>query len=97
MDGRRPSLGRILAEAAISAMAALLVVYSQLPPQERLWINLEVASRARRVLGVLAAREGRGGMRDELAGRDPTIRYVTAYRLALLRDRAARVLEDLRP
>ncbi len=86
-----------LAEALLSLLATLAAVWSMLPPQDRLWLRLRVTWTLRRLLGGLAAREGRAGMADELAGRDPAARYVTAYRLALMRDRAARILDGMRP
>lgn len=93
MNERRP--GKL--ELLLSLAATLVMTWSILPPEDRRWIRLSMAWRARRLLAVLAALEGRAGMADELAGRDPAPRYVTAYRLALLRDRAGRLLDSMRP
>jgi len=77
----------ILIQALIMLTANLIAVWAVLPPDERMWVRLRAAHLSRRALDVLARREGRAGMADELAGRDPGARYVTAYRLGLLRDR----------
>ena len=92
MDEQRRPAWQILLEASLVLAVNLASVWAILPPDEKMWLRLRWQSIAHRVLGGLAAREGRAGMADELAGRDPAARYVTAYRLALLRDRAARLL-----
>jgi len=83
MDDRRPSPLELL----MSLAATLVMVWSVLPPQDRMWIRLRAATVTRRLLDVAASREGRAGMKDELSGRDPRLRYVTAYRLGMWRDR----------
>lgn len=61
-----------------------------LPPDEKMWLRLKWQQMGDRLVAVLAAREGRAGMADELAGRDPRARYLTALRLGLLRARVQR-------
>lgn len=58
-----------------------LLVWSQMAPQEREWMILAIRSRCRSVggrLGVRAYRVGRAGMAEELAGKDPSARYLAA-------------------
>ena len=90
MDRERPGLAELLTQLVIT----LVMVWSVLPPQDRMWLRLRAAWMTRRLLGVLAAREGRAGMGDELAGRDPSPRYGAALWLGRWRDRVA---EAMRP
>ena len=94
MDKRRPEAWEILVQALIVLAATAAQVWMMLPPDERMWISLSLRSRSRRVLGVLAAREGRAGMREEIRHGRPgdwsAVRYVTAERLSVLRDKLAR-------
>ena len=92
MDDKPKS--QILLEALLILAVNLASVWVVLPADQKLWLRLRWATAARRVLGVLAVREGHAGMADELAGRDPSARYVVAYRLAVLRDR---VTQGVRP
>jgi hypothetical protein len=85
MEEKR-STGEVLLQAAIVLAAQMAAVWAVLPPQERMWVRLRAAQVSRRVLGGLAAREGRAGMRDEVAGRDPSLRYTAAFRLGTWRD-----------
>ena len=87
MDDKAKGKGQILAEALMVLAVNLASVWAILPPDQKLWLRLRWQSMVSRWLGGLAVREGRGGMADELAGRDPLPRYAVAYRLAALRDR----------
>lgn len=82
----RPRLIDQLISLAMMGWLAWLM----LPPQEKLWLRLRWQQVTDRVLSVLAVQEGRAGMADELAGRDPRARYLTALRLGLLRARVQR-------
>lgn len=97
MDEQRRPGWQIAAEALLILAVNLASVWAILPPDEKLWLRLRWQAMADRALSGLAVREGRAGMRDELAGRDPRPRYVTAYRLGLLRDRAGRLLGSMHP
>lgn len=83
-----------LLEALLSLALTLLVMWETLSAEERRWLSLKTAELSRRVLAALAAREGRAGMSDELAGRAAAPRYNTAYWLATARDR---ITEAMRP
>ena len=96
MDEHKRPPWQVMLEALLILGVNLASVWAILPPDEKLWLRLRWRSMLDRGLSGLAAREGRAGMADELAGRDPSARYVTAYRLALLRDRAGRLLEGMR-
>lgn len=68
----------------------LVLIWSQLPPQER--DNLRMAARLQcrslaRGLAGRAWRAGHAGMAEELAGRDPSAHYVAAAWLGRWRDR----------
>jgi hypothetical protein len=84
---RRPSPWLEILLGMISLAGTCLIIWGNLPPQERQWIRLATASRLHRLLAVRAWREGRAGMRDELAGRDPQPRYAAAAWLGRWRDR----------
>jgi hypothetical protein len=83
----RPSPWLEILLGLISLAGTLLIIWGNLPPQERQWIRLGLTSRLHRVLVVRAWREGRAGMADELAGRDPGPRYAAAAWLGRWRDR----------
>lgn len=76
--------------SALSLTGVLLMVWWTLPQQERQMIRLSALSRAHRCLAALAWREGRAGMSDELAGRDPAARYGMAAWLGRIRDELER-------
>jgi len=86
----------ILAALAITVLTVggnLVLIWSQLPPQEK--DNLRLSWRQTkqswsRRLTVRAARAGRAGMGEELAGRDPAGFYGVAATLA----RWSRKLEE---
>lgn len=92
MEQRPPKLLEIFMALASTAAA----VYLTLPPQERMWLKLEVFQRAQRMAARLAWTTGHRGMGDELAGRDFQ-RYGIAYRLSQARDYLARKLQEMRP
>lgn len=89
----RPSLLEIL----LATASALVVAWSAMPPQERYWLRLTITGRLQRMAAGLAAREGRAGVSDELAGRDPRPRYQVALGLSKAMDGLARALESMRP
>jgi hypothetical protein len=72
------------------------VIWVQLPPQQRTWIRLAAAGRVRRIAAMGAWSEGQAGMGEELQTGQKSIRYATAYSLSLLRDRAQRILEEMK-
>ena len=76
--------------------ANLAIVWASLPPQERLWIRLRVTGTCRDLASGRARWLGHRGMRDELAGRDPSTWYGLALRLSRLRDAMSRSLEAIR-
>jgi len=84
---RRPPPWLEILLGLMSLAGTGLIVWGSLPPQERQWIRLELTARLHRVLVVRAWREGRAGMADELAGRDPGPRYAAALWLGRWRDR----------
>lgn len=84
-------------EALLILGVNLASVWAVLPPDQKMWFRLRCRESMDRLLGGLAVQEGRAGMRDELAGRDPRARYLTALRLGLLRDRAGRLLGSMHP
>jgi len=91
---------QIAAQFLIIAMvvgANCLTIWLSLPPQQRMWIRLAVAGRVRRIAATAAWREGRAGMSEELVTGQRSVRYGSAYGLSLLRDRAHRLIEDMRP
>lgn len=99
MDGsqqQRPSWIELAAMLAVN-LAAVLAAWHQLPEQERYWMRLTITGKLRAMAAGLAAREGRAGMGDELAGRDPRPRYNVALGLSRARDGLARALEAMRP
>lgn len=77
----RPSLIEIL----LATASALIMAWSAMPPQERYWLRLTITGKLRAIAAGLAAREGRAGMGDELAGRDPSQRYNVALKLSRAR------------
>lgn len=92
MEPRRP--GKL--EALTALASTLVAVWYILPPEEQRWMKLRAVRGLHRLSDRAARRAGRGGMRDELAGRDFQ-RYGLAYRLSQARDRLAAALEDMRP
>jgi hypothetical protein len=96
VDEPGPKTAEVVTALASAALMGIAVWY-QMPPQERLWLRLQMAGFAHRLAGRLARAEGRFGMADELAGRDPSPRYGAAYGVSLCRDWLARSLADMRP
>lgn len=92
-DQRKPGK----AELILATISTAVMAWSVMPPQERMWIKLAAATRARRLLARLAWREGHHGMGDELAGRDPWPRYGAALVLSRARDLIDKTLEAMRP
>jgi hypothetical protein len=87
MSDKDKPKSQIVLEALLVLAVNLASVWAILPPDQRMWLRLRWCQTLRRVLGGLAVREGRAGMADELAGRDPAPRYSAAFCLAALRDR----------
>jgi hypothetical protein len=98
MESREPGKAEVAVAVAATVVSSLVMAWSMMPEQERLWIRLRIASALHRFAGRRAWREGRAGMADELAGRKPDARarYGSAYVLSRLRDAAARSLEGMR-
>lgn len=70
-----------------------LLVWGQLPPQEREWIRLGVAQYRLSLQRRMAARAwqaGRAGMAEEIKGHDPSPWYTAAVMWGRLRDRLGR-------
>ena len=89
-QNRRPPLWAVALRTVAELAGTGLLVWSQMPPQEREWIILGLRQRGRRMgslLAVRAWRAGHAGMAEELAGRDPAAHYVTAAWLGRWRDR----------
>jgi hypothetical protein len=89
-QSRRPPLWAVALITAAELAGTGLLVWSQMPSQEREWILLAVRQRCRstaRSLAVRAHRAGRAGMAEELAGRDPSAHYLSAAELGRWRDR----------
>jgi hypothetical protein len=85
----RGSVWKHLLITVISVAGAMVIVWAELPPDQRAWTVLEGRARLHRCLQSAAARAGRAGMANELAAHDPTARagYGLAYQLSRLRDR----------
>ena len=99
-QAQQPDKASVAAQIVLVLLTAGLqcwVIWIQLPPAERMWIRLAVLGRVRRLTATAAWSEGRAGMSEELATGQRSVRYATAYSLSLLRDRAHRLLEDMRP
>ena len=93
-NDKSKSRSQIILEAILILAVNLASVWAVLPSDQRMWLRLKWAGCTRRMLSGLAVREGRAGMADELAGRDPLPRYAVAYRLAVLRDRLVEGLKS---
>ena len=90
---KRPPLWAVALLTAAELVGTGLLVWSQMPAQEREWLTLAARQRCQAMahgLGVRAWRAGRAGMGEELAGRDPGAFYVTAAWLGRWRDRLER-------
>lgn len=92
MEPRKP--GRL--EAFLALASTAIMVWYVIPPSDRQSIKLRVTDVLRRHAGRLAWRAGHKGMADELAGRNLQ-RYDLAYRLSVVRDGLAHVIEGMKP
>lgn len=92
-NGDRP--GRL--QQALAIASTLIMAWMMLPEHQRALYLMQVTDWARKQAGSLARSEGRAGMADELAGRDPSPRYGGALLLARVRDGLAGLLERMRP
>ena len=72
-------------------------VWIMLPPQQRMWIRLAVAGTVRSKSATAAWRQGHQGMGEELATGQRSVRYLAAWGLSTVRDRANKSLEAMRP
>ena len=97
MDKDKPSAAAQIVLMLISLAGTAMIVWSQMPPQERYWLQLRTAGALRGALLRVARTEGRAGMADELAGRDPMPRYGVAYHLMRWQDVCTRRLDSMRP
>ena len=90
MEKQRPQQSRLLelVTAIVTVGGTVMVLWQQMPPDERMWAKLEMAHSLHRLTDRLAKRAGYRGMGDELAGRDLQ-RYQTAYLMSRLRDKLA--------
>ena len=89
MEQRQPPVWAEILLATMSLAGTMLIIWGNLPPQERAWIRLGTRRWLYRVLTGLAWREGRAGIREEAAGRDPAVCYAIAERFGRWRDRLA--------
>jgi hypothetical protein len=89
MDDKAGSVWKHLLITVISVTGALMIVWAELPPDQRAWTVLEGRARLHRCLQSAAAQAGRLGMRHELSAHEPTAHasYGLAYRLSQMRDR----------
>jgi hypothetical protein len=93
VEPRRPGwLEQLLALAS-----SLIMVWVILPEHQRKAIMMRFASSVRHALARFAVAEGRAGMADELAGRDPMPRYGAALALSRCRDRLSAALTRMGP
>ena len=83
------SVWKHLMITVISVAGAMVIVWAELPPDQRAMTLLTIRARLHRDLHQCAARAGRLGMASELASHGPTAHagYGLAYRLSQLRDR----------
>jgi len=89
-EQKRPPLWAVAVLTLAQVAGTGLLVWSQMPPQEREWILLAARQRCQstaRCLAVRAYRAGRAGMAEELAGRDPSAHYLSAAWLGRWRNR----------
>jgi hypothetical protein len=83
------SVWKHLLITVISVAGAMMIVWAELPPDQRMMTLLTVRGRLQRGLHAAATHAGHLGMGSELAAHEPTAQasYGLAYRLAQLRDR----------
>jgi hypothetical protein len=84
-------------QQALAIASTLIMAWMMLPEHQRNLAVMRAMDWGRRQAGLLARSEGRAGMADELAGRDPSPRYGGALILARVRDELARALDRMRP
>jgi hypothetical protein len=91
----KPSKAEQIAALIVSA----LVVWQTLPDHQRRLIQMRVLAAVQRVLAGWARSEGHAGMGDELAGRWGVAarRYAATLKLSVARDKAASLLDTMRP
>lgn len=92
-DQNRP--GKL--QQALAIASTLIMAWMMLPEHQRNLYLMRAMDWGRKQAGSLARSEGRAGMADELAGRDPSSRYGGALLLARVRDGLAVALERMRP
>lgn len=89
MEQSQGSVWRHLLVTVISISGMVVIVWAEMPPDERRWTALAARSRLQTMLHRTARSAGDLGMGSELAGHGPAAHagYGLAYRLAVLRDR----------
>jgi hypothetical protein len=87
------------AEQIAALIVATLAVWQTLPDHQRRLIQMRALTVLQRVLAGWARSEGHAGMGDELAGRWGVAarRYAATLKLSVARDKAAQLLDSLRP
>ena len=85
------SLQSRLLMLAVSIAGTAVLVWMEVPPDQRMMWTLEAKARAQRWLNRAARRAGHAGMGSELSGwrQSAAAGYGLAYRLARARDRLA--------
>lgn len=73
------------------------VLWLQISPQERMWIRLAAAGRVRSSAARMAWAMGHSGMAEEIRTGQRSVRYLAAWGLSTVRDRASSALEAMRP
>ena len=92
---RKPSLFEMVLMLAGTAASVWII----LPPQERYWLKLRIIRLGQQIAAAVASREGRAGMRAELAGRpgEAGRSYTAAAWWSGRRDDLGRALEAMKP
>jgi hypothetical protein len=89
VDTEQGSLPSRLLMLAVSIMGTAVLVWMEVPPDQRIMWTLTAKTRLQRWLNRAAHRAGHAGMGSELSGwqQSAACGYGVAYRLARLRDR----------
>jgi hypothetical protein len=94
---QRAQIAVELVSLALSLAGMAAAVWFTLPPQQRMWIRLAVAGRVRSSAATMAWNMGHRGMAEEILTGQRSIRYLVAWGLSMVRDRASSALEAMRP
>lgn len=89
MEASDQNLQSQLLMLAVSIAGTAILVWMEVPADQRMMWTLEARTRAQKWIGRLARRAGHAGMGSELSGwrQSAACGYGLAYRLARLRDR----------